>query len=36
MSQDQKDALDARLREAPLDLGGDVTEQRTIFEEMML
>jgi epsilon-lactone hydrolase len=35
MSQDQKDALDVLLREGPLDLGGDVTEQRTIFEEMM-
>jgi acetyl esterase/lipase len=35
MSQDQKDALDALLREGPLDLGGDVIEQRTIFEQMM-
>jgi acetyl esterase/lipase len=35
MSQDQKDALDAMLREGPLDLGGEVNEQRAIFEQMM-
>ncbi len=35
MSQQQRDALDRLLRDAPLDLGGDVTEQRVIFEEMM-
>ncbi len=35
MSQQQRDALDQLLREAPLDLGGDVAEQRLIFEEMM-
>lgn len=35
MSQEQKDALDRMLREGPLDLGGDVAQQRAIFEEMM-
>ena len=35
MGRQQRDALDQRLREAPLDLGGDVAEQRVIFEEMM-
>jgi epsilon-lactone hydrolase len=35
MSQRQRDALDRLLRDAPLDLGGDVAEQRVIFEEMM-
>ena len=35
MSQQQRDALDQLLRAAPLDLGGDVAEQRVIFEEMM-
>jgi epsilon-lactone hydrolase len=35
VSQQQRDALDQLLRDAPLDLGGDVTEQRVIFEEMM-
>lgn len=35
MSQQQRDALDQMLRDAPLDLGGDVAEQRIIFEEMM-
>ena len=35
MSQQQRDALDQLLRDAPLDLGGDVAEQRIIFEEMM-
>lgn len=35
MSQQQRDALDQLLRDAPLDLGGDVTEQRDIFEQMM-
>ena len=35
MSQKQRDALDQLLRDAPLDLGGDVAEQRVIFEEMM-
>ena len=35
MSQKQRDALDQLLRDAPLDLGGEVAEQRVIFEEMM-
>ena len=35
MSQQQRDALDQLLRDAPLDLGGDVAEQRVIFEDMM-
>ncbi len=35
MSQEQRDALDGMLREGPLDLGGDVLEQRPIFEQMM-
>ncbi len=35
MSQQQRDALDELLRNAPLDLGGDVAEQRVIFDEMM-
>jgi monoterpene epsilon-lactone hydrolase len=35
MSQQQRDALDQMLREGPLDLGGDVAEQRVIFDEMM-
>ncbi|MGP0049185.1 MAG: alpha/beta hydrolase fold domain-containing protein [Solirubrobacteraceae bacterium] len=35
MSQQQRDALDQLLRDGPLDLGGDVAEQRVIFEEMM-
>jgi epsilon-lactone hydrolase len=35
MSQQQRDALDELLRNGPLDLGGDVKDQRVIFEEMM-
>jgi epsilon-lactone hydrolase len=35
VSKQQRDALDEMLRAAPLDLGGDVHEQRIIFEEMM-
>ena len=35
MSQQQRDALDQLLRGAPLDLGGEVAEQRIIFGEMM-
>jgi monoterpene epsilon-lactone hydrolase len=35
VSLQQRDALDRLLRDAPLDLGGDVAEQRLIFEEMM-
>jgi hypothetical protein len=35
VSEQQRAALDQLLRDAPLDLGGDVAEQRVIFEEMM-
>jgi len=35
MSEQQRTALDELLRAAPLDLGGDVNEQRAVFEEMM-
>ena len=35
MSQQQRDELDTMLRDAPLDLGGDVAQQREIFAEMM-
>jgi acetyl esterase/lipase len=35
MSQEQRGALDELLRSGSLDLGGDVKEQRLIFEEMM-
>jgi monoterpene epsilon-lactone hydrolase len=35
MSQQQRQALDELLREAPLDIGGDVTEQRALFHEMI-
>lgn len=35
MSQEQRQALDALIRHAPLDLGGDVHEQRAIFAEMI-
>jgi len=35
MSQQQRDALDELLRNGPLNLGGDVKEQRLVFEEMM-
>ncbi|WP_194909419.1 alpha/beta hydrolase [Catenulispora rubra] len=35
MTQQQRQALDELLRHGPLDLGGDVTEQRAIFHEMM-
>jgi monoterpene epsilon-lactone hydrolase len=35
LSQEQREALDELLRHAPLDLGGDVNEQRAIFEDMM-
>jgi acetyl esterase/lipase len=35
VSQQQRDAVDQLLRDAPLDLGGDVAEQRVIFEQMM-
>jgi len=35
VSEEQRDALDQLLRDAPLDLGGHVAEQRAIFEQMM-
>jgi monoterpene epsilon-lactone hydrolase len=35
MSQEQKTALDAMLRELPLDLGGDLDVQRPLVEELM-
>jgi len=35
VSRQQRDALDQLLRDAPLDLGGDIAEQRVIFEQMM-
>jgi epsilon-lactone hydrolase len=35
VSRQQRDDLDEMLRAAPLDLEGDVSEQRIIFEEMM-
>jgi len=35
LSNEQRDALDELLRAGPLDLGGDVQQQRIIFEEMM-
>ena len=35
MSQQQRDDLDRMLRDGPLDLGGDVAQQRAIFAEMM-
>jgi epsilon-lactone hydrolase len=35
VSQRQRDDLEAMLRAAPLDLGGEVHEQRAIFDEMM-
>ncbi|MFJ9629504.1 alpha/beta hydrolase [Streptomyces sp. NPDC101175] len=35
MSRQQRQALDEMLRHGPLDLGGDVAEQRAVFGEMM-
>jgi len=35
MSQEQREALETMLRDGPLDLGGDVQQQRAIFAEMM-
>jgi monoterpene epsilon-lactone hydrolase len=35
MSEKQRDAIDKMLGEGPLDLGGDLLEQRPIFEQMM-
>lgn len=34
MSRQQRDALDQLLRDAPLDIGGDVAVQRPLFEAM--
>src|SRR3954447_4410143 len=34
MTQQQRQALDELLRHGPLDVGGDVTEQRAIFHDM--
>jgi epsilon-lactone hydrolase len=36
MSKQQRDALDQLTRHAPLDLGGDVTEQRAISVDYWL
>ena len=36
MSRAQREAVDALMRQAPLDLGGVVEEQRAIFEEMLV
>ena len=35
MSEQQRQALDELLREGPLDIGGDVVEQRVVFEQLM-
>ena len=35
MSQQQRTALDQMMREAPLDLGGDLHEQRTLMVQML-
>ena len=35
MSREQHEALDVLLRKVPLDLGGEVAEQRVVIEEMM-
>jgi acetyl esterase/lipase len=35
MSQQQKDALEELISNAPLDIGGDVIEQRANFEQML-
>jgi hypothetical protein len=35
MSKQQRDALDQMSRHAPLDVGGDVQEQRVVFEKMI-
>ncbi len=35
MSQQQRDALDQMSRNAPLDVAGDVREQRVVFEKMI-
>jgi acetyl esterase/lipase len=35
MTQQQRQAVDELLRNGPLDVGGDVTEQRVLFHEMI-
>ena len=35
MTQQQRQALDELLRHGPLDVGGDIAEQRTIFHDMI-
>ncbi len=35
MTQQQKDALEGMIANAPLDIGGDVIEQRANFEKML-
>jgi acetyl esterase/lipase len=35
MGQKERDALDELMRNSPLDLGGEVRQQRQIFEEML-
>lgn len=35
MSRQQRQSLDEMLRHGPLDLGGDVAEQRALFHDMM-
>jgi monoterpene epsilon-lactone hydrolase len=35
MSQEQRDTVDQMMRHWPLDLGGDVIEQRALFEKMI-
>jgi acetyl esterase/lipase len=35
VTQQQRQALDELLRHGPLDIGGDVTEQRAVFHEMI-
>ncbi|MER5549075.1 alpha/beta hydrolase [Streptomyces sp. NPDC002589] len=35
MTQQQRQALDELLRHSPLDVGGDIAEQRAIFHEMI-
>ena len=35
MTEQQRQALDQLVRDGPLDVGGDVTEQRVVFHEMM-
>lgn len=35
MSQEQRDAVDRLMREAPLDFAGDLAEQRVVLEQIM-